>query len=85
MTRGFLIAALLALSCVPFSSAQTSSDLDRALSSMDKAAASFHTTEANFVWDQYSKVVDETDNQKGKVYYRRNSDEVQMAAEITAP
>ena len=52
---------------------------------MDKTAASFRTTEASFVWDQYQKVVDETDTQKGKVYFRRAGNETQMAADITEP
>src|SRR5262249_45131972 len=42
-------------------------------------------TEANFVWDQYSKVVNETETQKGKIYFRRDKDEIQMAADITSP
>ena len=28
---------------------------------MDQTAANFRTTQAAFVWDQYQKVVDETD------------------------
>ena len=37
---------------------------------MDEAAAHFQTAEANFVFNQYQKVVDETDTQTGTVYYR---------------
>jgi outer membrane lipoprotein-sorting protein len=38
------------------------------------------------VWDQYQKVVDEHEEQKGKVYFRHgNNNEVQMAADITDP
>jgi outer membrane lipoprotein-sorting protein len=65
--------------------AQSSPDLERVLKLMDGAAANFHTTEASFVWDQYSKVVDETDSQKGKTYFRRQGNETQMAADITEP
>ncbi|HZQ24651.1 MAG TPA: outer membrane lipoprotein carrier protein LolA [Terriglobales bacterium] len=60
-------------------------NLDAVLDSMDKAAANFRTTEANFEWDQYQKVIDDTDVQKGKIYYRRQGDEVQMAADIAEP
>jgi outer membrane lipoprotein-sorting protein len=59
--------------------------LEKLLTQMDKAAEGFRTTEASFVWDQYQKVVDETDTQKGKVYFRRQSKEVQMAADIATP
>ena len=52
---------------------------------MDSAAEKFHTTEASVVWDQYQKVVDEHEEQKGKVYFRRSGNEIQMAADITDP
>jgi outer membrane lipoprotein-sorting protein len=59
--------------------------LDAVLSQMDKASEGFHTAEADFVWDQYQKVINETDTQKGKVYFRRSSKEIQMALRITSP
>ena len=59
--------------------------LESVLKKMDAAAASFQTTQADFVWDQYQKVVDETDTQKGTVYYRRSGKEIEMMAEIREP
>ena len=64
---------------------ENSADLERVLNDMDKAAANFRTAQADFVWDQFSKVVNDHDLQKGTVYYRRLSKEVQMAADITDP
>jgi len=65
---------------------QTSSpDLEKVLNQMDAVAASFKTAEADFVWDQYTKVVNETDTQSGKVYFRRSSKEIEMAADIAQP
>ncbi len=65
---------------------QTSSpDLEKVLNQMDAVAASFKTAEADFVWDQYTKVVNETDTQSGKVYFRRSSKEIEMAADIVQP
>ncbi len=61
------------------------SPLDAVLQKMDQAAANFRTTEASFVWDQYQKVVDETDTQKGKVYFRRSGSQIEMSADITEP
>jgi outer membrane lipoprotein-sorting protein len=52
---------------------------------MDAAAAHFQTAQADFVWDQYQKVVDETDTQKGTVYYRRSGREIEMMADIKEP
>src|SRR5579862_8518778 len=59
--------------------------LEKVLAQMDAAAEKFHTTEANFAWDQYQKVVDEHEQQKGRVYFRRSGNEIQMAADITDP
>jgi outer membrane lipoprotein-sorting protein len=60
-------------------------ELECVLKKMDEAAANFHTTQADFVWDQYQKVVDETDTQKGTVYYRRSGTQIEMMAEIKEP
>jgi outer membrane lipoprotein-sorting protein len=60
-------------------------NLESVLSSMDKAAASFRTAKCDFVWDQYQKVVDDHDYQKGTMYFRRQGSDVQMAADIASP
>ncbi|HTR23125.1 MAG TPA: outer membrane lipoprotein carrier protein LolA [Terriglobales bacterium] len=52
---------------------------------MDDTAKSFHTAQASLTADQYTKVVDETETQKGKVYFERRGNEVSMAADITDP
>jgi outer membrane lipoprotein-sorting protein len=67
------------------SPANASSSLERVLGQMDTAASNFRTTEAAVLWDQYQKVVDEHEAQKGKVYFRRAGNEIQMAADITEP
>jgi outer membrane lipoprotein-sorting protein len=59
--------------------------LDNVLKKMDATAASFQTAQADFVWDQYQRVVDETDTQKGTVYYRRTGKEIEMMADIKQP
>jgi len=64
---------------------QEGHSLESVLKKMDAAAASFHTARADFVWDQYQKVVGETDTQKGTVYYRRAGNEIEMMAEIREP
>ncbi|MFZ3339735.1 MAG: outer membrane lipoprotein carrier protein LolA [Terriglobales bacterium] len=62
-----------------------SAGLDHVLTQMDNAARTFHTAQANLTAEQYTKLVDETDTQKGKVYYERVGKEVNMAADITEP
>lgn len=59
--------------------------LESVLKQMDAAAANFQSAQADFVWDQYQRVVDETDSQKGKLYFRRAGKEMQMAADIAEP
>jgi outer membrane lipoprotein-sorting protein len=81
--RSLLAVFLLATSGL--AAAQSNPDLEKVLNQMDTAAKNFRTTEASFVWDEYQKVVDETDIQKGNVYFRRTSNEVQMAADISEP
>ena len=60
-------------------------NLEAILSSMDRAAADFRSAQTDFVWDQYQKVVDEHDIQKGTMYFRRQGGEVQMAADVSSP
>lgn len=65
--------------------AHESPTLDSVLKKMDAASASFQSAQADFVWDQYQRVVDETDTQKGTVYYRRSGKEIEMMADIRDP
>ena len=58
---------------------------ERVLAEMDAASKNFRSAEASFVWDQYQKVIDETETQKGKIYFRRQNAEIQMAADISEP
>lgn len=59
--------------------------LESVLDQLDKAAAEFKSTEADFVWDQYQKVVDETDTQKGRIYFVRHEKDTHMAANVSEP
>ena len=74
-----------ALSLFLAAQSKDSSALDDVLKKMDAASASFQTAQADFVWDQYQKVVGETDTQKGTVYYRRAGKEIEMMADIKQP
>ena len=60
-----------------------SSPLNTVLKKMDTAAANFRTTQAEFEWDTYEKVIDEVDDiQTGTIYYRRVGKEVEMMADV---
>jgi len=60
-----------------------SNPLTAVLKKMDIAAASFRTTQAEFEWDTYVKVIDEVDDvQTGTIYYRRTGNEIEMMADV---
>lgn len=57
--------------------------LDTVLQKLDAAAAGFRTTQAEFEWDTYEKVINEVDDVKtGTIYYRRAGKDVEMMAEV---
>ena len=91
--RILLIAATLWVAVAPGAGQQDSSktsdtnaELQRVIAQMDRTAANFNTTQAKFVWTQYTAVINDiSDTQKGTVYFRRTGKEVEMAADITDP
>ena len=86
MTCGFamLIAVDIAWAQQP-AQTQDSEELQQILTRLDQTAAQFRTAQASFVWDQYQRVVEEHDLQKGIIYFRRVGNDLQMAADITDP
>jgi outer membrane lipoprotein-sorting protein len=83
----FLSGILLA-SCLlsPAAWPQTASaDLERVLTQMDSAAKNFHSTEASVVWDEFQKVINDTETETGKIYFRREGTETQMAVDFASP
>lgn len=63
----------------------TAGNLDAVLSAMDAASAKFKSAEATLISEQYQKVVDETDTQKGMVYFQRHGQDLEMMLNITQP
>ena len=76
-----LIACIVLL--LATAAAVQSQGLEGVLNRMDATAASFKSAEADFVWDQFEKVVNETTQQNGKMYFRRTAGQIQMAAGIS--
>jgi len=57
--------------------------LEAVLKRMDAVSASFRTTQSEFEWDTYEKVIDEVDDvETGTIYYRRNGKDIEMMAEV---
>ena len=69
----------------PAPGAASSGDLESVLTQMDREASSFKSAQADFDWDNYQKVVDETDKQKGEVYFRRIGKEVEIMFDFRSP
>jgi outer membrane lipoprotein-sorting protein len=79
---------LLPSAAAPQDKAPASGSLEAVLKIMDQASANFHTTQAEFEWDRYEKVIDEVDDiQSGTIYYRRSGKDkdIEMMADITKP
>jgi outer membrane lipoprotein-sorting protein len=69
----------------PANGANNNAALEKVLNQMDAAAANFKTLQAQFIWDQYSKIVNEHDLQKGTIYFRRTGSGMEMSANIVDP
>src|SRR3954464_15309919 len=76
----FLAAALVF--CCAAGAQNNSAALETVLKKMDTAAANFRTTTADFQWDQFTRVIGATDTQTGKIYFRRNSRNIEMFADV---
>lgn len=72
-------------STAPVQSNAEPQDLKNLLAEMDKAATTFKSAQADFDWDQYQRVVDEHDIQKGQIYFRKNKNGVDVAVKIVSP
>ena len=80
-----IFAIFVAASLATQAPAQSDASLERVLTEMDTAAKDFHSLQAAFVWDQYTKVVKDTDTSKGSVYFQREGNGIKMSADITDP
>jgi outer membrane lipoprotein-sorting protein len=60
-------------------------DLKDVLTQMNGAAKSFHTAQADFQWDSFQRVVNETDVQKGQMFLHRTGKGMDAALRVTSP
>ena len=81
--RKFVIAASVILLLLPMRAAFADDDLQRVLHDLDVAAATFHSTTADFEFDSIqTDPVPDKDVQKGTVYYERAGNGFQMGIHI---
>ena len=85
-TRWLLTLALevCLFACGALARAQSGSNaqLDKVLAQMDAASAKFHSAQANFQWDQFERVVNSTDTQKGIIYCLGSGANARVAFDI---
>ena len=62
-----------------------SQTLESVLKQMDGNAEHFRSAETDLVSEQYTKVINESETQKGKIYFRRQDHDLQMAADFFEP
>jgi outer membrane lipoprotein-sorting protein len=80
-----LVAAALQAAQPTKGADNSGADLDKVLSRMDTTASQFRSAEANLSWEQYQKVINDSDVEEGKIYFRRNGKDIQMMADISKP
>ena len=86
-TLSLVLTAAIVFSTLGFTLPQEkpagSVTLETVLKTMDTTAASFHTTQAEFEWDSYEKVINEVDEiQTGTIYFRRAGKDIEMMADV---
>jgi outer membrane lipoprotein-sorting protein len=80
-----LLAVLLCAVQWSLAQANRPADLQTALNLMDRTAATLRTVETDFTWDDYQRVVNDHDYEKGMMYFSRSGKDVEMSAEIKQP
>jgi outer membrane lipoprotein-sorting protein len=85
MKKLVLMASLAVLLAASASGQGKPANLEQVLTLLDKASTNFRTLQTDFEWDQYQRVVDEHEIQKGVMYFRRSSSNVEMEADIQQP
>lgn len=60
-------------------------DLDAVLRQLDESSKLFKSTEAEFRWDLYERVVKQTTTQNGMIYFLKSGGATQVGAKIAPP
>ncbi len=66
-------------------SAAPTGDLATVLAKMNQSSRGFKSAQGDFEFQSYQKLTDETDTQKGRIYFRRTKNGVDAAFDIAGP
>lgn len=83
--QAVVVAQVARQSFAQSNAGSTSGALEKVLSQMDATSAKFSSAQADLETDNYSKVVDDHDIQKGTFYVRKTGKGIEMALDITQP
>ncbi|MGA7158289.1 MAG: outer membrane lipoprotein-sorting protein [Acidobacteriaceae bacterium] len=83
--RRILVAVLALFTAAPLCAQSPSPRLTYVLKQMDTASAKFRRATADFQWDYYEKIVQDTTTQKGYIYFERQGDSTELGAVIVNP
>jgi len=81
-------AAVVLLCCLLRAAAGSAAgreDPKPVLAAMNKAPTSVKSAQADFEWVTYNKLADEKEVQKGRIFFRRGGDDVDVALHIETP
>lgn len=83
MTKAVFLRIFAAfLICAPFALSAQNADLQKVLTQLDATSARFQSAQADFLWDQYTAVVQSHDYQKGTIAFRREGGAIEMIAHV---
>jgi outer membrane lipoprotein-sorting protein len=85
MKKLILVASVVALLAACVFAQASQANLEQVISLLNKTSETFKAVQTDFEWDQYQKVVDEHDIQRGVMYFKRTGANVDVAADITSP
>lgn len=77
-----LLAAGAALAAAGAPAANQNADVAKIVAELNQAAEHFRGAQADFLWDQYQAVVQESETQSGVIYFKRNHDATLMSVHI---
>jgi outer membrane lipoprotein-sorting protein len=83
--RPFLVAVLALTTAASGLAQSTSPQLSHVLKQLDTASAKFQRATADFQWDNYTKIVNDTTTQKGSIYFERDKGSMDMGAVLVDP
>ena len=83
--RTFFIATLTLTAAASSLAQAPSPQLNYVLKQLNTASSKFQRATANFQWDYYEKIVQDTTTEQGSIYFERDKGSTDMGAVLTNP